>query len=211
MKSIRPLAFVAGALLSLTLALQATPAHAKGVAIGQKAPLATVKMKNATGNDVSIAEAAGKKGTLVIFICNHCPWVKAWQGRIASIGNAALEQGLGVVAINSNDPSAYPEDGFDEMKERAESVGYKFPYVVDATSEVGRAFGATHTPEVYLFDAKGMLVYHGAVDDNAREPDAVQHRWLNEAVDAVAAGKRVPTAETKALGCTIKLREKTSS
>ena len=211
MKSIRPLAFVAGALLSLTLALQAAPSQAKGVAIGQKAPLAAVKMKNATGDDLSIAEAAGKKGTLVLFICNHCPWVKAWQGRIASIGNAALEHGVGVIAINSNDPSAYPEDGFDEMKERAQSVGYKFPYVVDATSEVGRAFGATHTPEVYLFDAKGKLVYHGAVDDNAREENAVQHRWLNEAVDAVAAGKRVPTAETKALGCSIKLREKTSS
>ncbi|HTM58235.1 MAG TPA: thioredoxin family protein [Candidatus Udaeobacter sp.] len=209
MKSIRSLV-VAMTISMLPLVLVAG-AQAKEFGLGQKAPMSDVKMKNATGEDVSIAGAAGKKGTLVIFICNHCPWVKAWQGRIASIGNAAVEHGVGVIAINSNDPGAYPEDGFDEMKERAQSVGYKFPYVVDATSEVGRAFGATHTPEAYLFDAKGKLVYHGAIDDNAREPDQVQHRWLNEAVDAVAAGKGVPTAETKALGCSIKLREKTSS
>ena len=181
---------------------------AEGLAIGADAPMREIKMKNVSGAELSIAAAAGKKGTLVMFICNHCPWVKAWQGRIAAVGNAAMKQGVGVIAINSNDPQQFPEDSFDRMKDRARSVGYKFPYVMDATSEVGRAFGATHTPEIYLFDVNGKLVYHGAVDDNAHEENAVQHRWMKEAVDAVAAGKAVPVAETKALGCSIKLRGK---
>ena len=191
-------------------AAAATPAaDATGaLAIGQSAPLATVAMKNVDGKDVTIAGAAGRKGTLVLFICNHCPWVQAWQGRIATIGNAALAQGVGVVAINANDPAAFPEDAYDAMKTRAKEVGYKFPYVVDATSDVARAFGATHTPEAYLFDAKGKLVYHGGVDDNARDAKAVKSPWLQQAVDAVVAGKPVPASETKALGCSVKLREK---
>ena len=87
----------------------------------------------------------------------------------------------------------------------------KFPYVVDATSDVARAFGASRTPEVFLFDAKGKLVYHGAVDDNAKDESAVQSRWLNDAVEAVAAGKNVAVRETKAMGCGIKYRDKKTS
>jgi AhpC/TSA family len=131
-----------------------------------------------------------------------------WQSRIAEAGNAALAKGVGVVAVNGNDPEAYPEDAFDVMVKRAKEVGYKFPYVVDATSDVARAFGASHTPEAFLFDASGKLVYHGAIDDNARDAKAVKARWLADAVAAVATGKPVAMAETKALGCSIKLREK---
>lgn len=179
--------------------------------IGQPAPLQDVRMKSVSGTDISIAEVAGTKGTLVIFTCNHCPWVKMWQTRIAAIGNSALKRGVGVIAVNSNDPAAYPEDGFDEMKARAKRLGLKFPYVVDATSEMARAFGATHTPEAYLFDAQGNLVYHGGVDDNARDEKAVKQPWLRQAVDALVGGKPVALAETKALGCSIKFREKGSS
>ena len=198
----------------LPLALLALPSLAASgapLAIGAKAPMRETTMKCVGGSDTSIASAAGKNGTLVIFMCNHCPWVKAWQTRIASIGNSAMDKGVGVIAINSNDPAAYPEDGLDQMKTRAKEVGYKFPYVVDGSSDVGRAFGATHTPEVYLFDAGGKLVYHGAVDDNAHEEGAVKQHWLVDAVDAVAAGKAVPVAETKAMGCGIKLRAKAAS
>ena len=180
-------------------------------AIGQPAPMQDARMKSVGGTDISISEAAGTKGTLVIFTCNHCPWVKMWQGRIAAIGNAAIKRGVGVLAVNSNDPAAYAEDGFDEMKARAKKLGFKFPYVVDATSDVARAFGATHTPEAYLLDAQGNLVYHGGVDDNAREEKAVKAAWLRDAVDAVVTGKPIPLAETKALGCSIKLRDKGSS
>jgi hypothetical protein len=192
----------------LPAAVTATP---NGLSLGQNIPLARTAMKNIDGRAISIGQAAGPRGTLVLFICNHCPWVQAWQTRIAHIGNVALAESVGVIAINSNDPSAFPEDGFAEMKTRAGEVGYRFPYVVDATSDVARAFGATRTPEAFLFDARGRLVYRGTVDDNARDESAVRERWLEQAVSAVAGGKAVPVAETKAFGCGIKLRPKSST
>ncbi len=202
-------------LAALLIALAVPAARAEGapdtgapasLAIGATMPMGDAALQNVDGKPITLAQSAGKKGTLVFFICNHCPWVKAWQSRIAAVGNAAKAKGLGVVAINANDPAAYPEDAFDVMVTRAKEVGYRFAYAVDATSDVARAFGATHTPEAYLFDARGKLVYHGAIDDNAREPEKVAARWLTEAVNAVAAGKPVAVAETKALGCTIKYR-----
>src|SRR5882724_6652630 len=182
-------------------------ASAFGLSIGDKAPSTSVKMKNVDGRDISIADVAGKEGTLVIFSCNHCPFVKAWQDRIASIGNAAKGKGVGVIAINSNDPAAYAEDSFNEMQKRAQQLGFTFPYVVDATSDVARAFGATRTPEAFLFDKDGKLVYHGAIDDS-KEADQVAKRFLQEAVDELAAGKDIPVKETKFVGCGIKYRAK---
>jgi peroxiredoxin len=202
-----PLRFAA--LTALTLVLVA-PAQAQ-LALGDAMPLADVKMTNVDGKAITLAGLAGKKGTLVVFTCNHCPWAKMWQTRVAELGNAALAAGLGVVAVNPNDPEAYPEDAFAEMKKRAKSLGMKFPYVVDATSDVARAFGATRTPEAFVFDAEGHLVYHGTVDDNPRDASAVKDAWLHDAIQAVAAGKPVPVAETKALGCSIKFRDKKSS
>jgi hypothetical protein len=181
-------------------------AGAKPLALGGKAPLATTEMKSVDGTTTSIARVAGKKGTLVIFTCNSCPWVKAWESRIAEIGNAWMKQDVGVIMINANDPSQSREDGFDEMVARAKELGIVFPYAVDATSDIARAFGATRTPEAYLFDANGRLVYHGTIDDNARKPDEVSERYLADALNAVAAGKDVAVAETKALGCAIKFR-----
>jgi peroxiredoxin len=184
---------------------QAAPA---GLAIGDQAPLATVKLANVDGKSITLAEVRGKKGTLVVFTCNHCPWAQAWEGRIIELGNLYSKKGFGVVAINSNDPEAYPEDAFAVMKDRAKERGMAFPYVVDATSDLARAFGATHTPEAYLFDNEGKLVYHGGVDDNAKHPDQVTARWLRDALEAVATGKQIAVAETKAMGCSIKLRSK---
>ena len=185
----------------------AKEAPVKSLKIGAPAPMRGVKMKSVDGTEVLIEKAAGKNGTLVVFTCNACPWAKMWESRIAAIGNAALESGVGVIAINSNDPAMNDEDSYDVMKDRAKKLGLAFPYVVDATSAVARAYRATRTPEAFLFDAKGKLVYHGAVDDNAREETAVKEKWLNDAVQAVAAGKSVMVAETKALGCTIKFRD----
>jgi peroxiredoxin len=183
-------------------------ASAFGLNIGDKAPSTTVKMKNVDGSAVSIADVAGKQGTLVVFSCNHCPFVKAWQGRIASVGNAAKAKGVGVIVINSNDPTDYPEDGYAEMQKRSKDLGFTFPYVVDATSDVALAFGATRTPEAFLFDKDGKLVYHGAIDDS-KEADQVSKHFLQDAVDAAVAGKAVPVAETKFVGCGIKYHAKT--
>ncbi len=180
----------------------------RGLALGDASPMASVKMKNVDGREISIAEVAGRKGTLVVFTCNACPWAKAWQSRIAEIGNRGVKQGVGVIAVNANDPGVVAEDDYPVMQARARELGLKFPYVVDASSDVARAFGATRTPEAFLFDARGRLVYHGTIDDNAKQPEQVKARYLQDAVRAVLAGRKVAAAETRALGCSIKFRPK---
>ena len=181
------------------------------LALGATIPMADTKLKNVDGKDISIASEKGAKGTLVVFTCNACPWAKKWEGRVAQIGNEAEKKGIGVIAINSNDPGKNPEDGYDVMQARAKSRQMKFAYAVDGTSDVARAFGAGRTPEVFLFDASGKLVYHGAIDDNADDAKKVSKNYLKDAVNAVAAGKAVPTSQTKALGCSIKFRAKSAT
>lgn len=174
--------------------------------IGNSAPMKDAKMKNVDGRELSIADVSGERGMLVIFSCNSCPWVKAWEDRIASIGNAYQKKGFGVIVINSNDPKNMAEDSFEIMQTRAKERRFAFPYVVDATSNVARAFGATRTPEVFLFDKNARLVYHGVIDDNAKEPKKVENHYLRDALEALIAGRDIPMKETKAFGCTIKFR-----
>ncbi len=174
--------------------------------LGTLLPEADVELRDAEGQTFTIGKIAGEKGTLVVFTCNHCPYVKGWEGRITELGNEFAERGIGVIAINPNDPQKQPEDGIEGMKERAKKLGLEFPYVVDETSGVARTYGATKTPEVYLFDADKKLVYHGAVDDEARDPAKVSSHWLRDALEAVVGGRPVPVAETKAVGCGIKFR-----
>jgi peroxiredoxin len=181
---------------------------AAGLKLGDTEPMSATKMKNVDGRELSIADTAGKNGTLVVFSCNHCPFVKGWESRISMIGNATLKNGVGVIAINPNDPEAYAEDRFEEMQKRAKERGFEFPYVVDATSDVARAFGATRTPECYLFDKAGKLVYHGAVDDNYANAAKADKHYLQDALDSLVAGKEIPVKESKSVGCTIKFRAK---
>ena len=204
--SISRLAVLAG----LAVALTAGQARAQ-LAIGDAMPMKDVKMLGVDGKSVTLASVAGKKGTLVVFTCDHCPWAKMWQTRVTEIGNAAGKAGIGMVAINANDPTDYPEDGMDGMKQRAKDLKIKFPYVVDATSDVARSFGATRTPEAFLFDADGKLVYHGTIDDSPKDASAVKDAYLKDAVNAVSTGKTVTTAETKSMGCSIKYRAKSTS
>ncbi|MDD5563706.1 MAG: thioredoxin family protein [Thermoanaerobaculaceae bacterium] len=191
-----------------TLVLAAAAQTAGALQFGDAMPASTVQMKSVTGKEVTLGEAAGRKGTLVIFSCNHCPWVKAWEARIAALGNELPAKGIGVVAVNSNDPAAYPGDDYADMVARAKARGFTFPYVVDSTSDVARAFGATHTPEAFLFDGAGKLVYHGAIDDNAQDPAKVKHHYLADAADALLAGRPIAVTEAKAIGCSLMLRPK---
>lgn len=177
------------------------------LALGAKAPLATTKMKNVDGKMVAIADVAGKAGTLVVFTCNHCPFAKGWEQRIAELANAYAKKGIGAILINANDPAKHEDDGFPEMQSRAKSLGLTVPYVVDETSAVARAFGASVTPEAFLFDKGGKLAYHGAIDDNHKDATKVQKSYLRDALDAVAAGKAPAVAESKSLGCGIKFRK----
>jgi peroxiredoxin len=190
-----------------SIALTAISARAESLSIGSKIPDATVKMKNVDGKDISIADVAGPKGTLVVFTCNHCPFAKAWQSRLVEIGNAYQAKGIGVIAINPNDPTSYEEDSFAVMQERVKQNGEQFPYVVDGTSNVARDFGATKTPEAFLFDKEGKLVYHGAIDDD-KDASKVTKQYLHDALDELIGGQPVQMSETKSVGCGIKFRSK---
>ena len=164
-------------------------------------------MKNIDGEMVSIADVRGEKGVLVIFSCNQCPWVKGWETRMAALGNKYQDKGIGVIMINSNDPAVSAEDSFEVMQERAAQRGFEFAYVVDADSSMARAYGAKVTPEAFLFDASGKLVYHGTIDDNMRDESAVTKRYLRDALAATVMGQDVAVQETKSLGCSIKFRK----
>lgn len=170
-------------------------------------PAAGIKMKNAVdGKSVSIADVRGKAGTLIIFTCNHCPFARGWERRIADLGASYSKKGIGVILVNANDPAKYPGDDFAGMQARAKQLDLQVPYVMDETSGVARALGASVTPEAFLFDRNGKLAYHGAIDDNHRDASAVKAHYLKDALDAVLEGRPAPEAETKGIGCGIKFR-----
>ena len=152
----------------------------------------------------SLPDYGEKAAVAIIFTCNHCPYAQAWEDRIVSIQKDCSDSGLQVLAINANDANKYPDDGFPQMQQRAEEQGFNFPYLQDESQEVAAAYGAERTPEVFLFDADRKLAYHGAVDDNYDDPDAVQDAYLRDAVEAVLAGEEVHTSQTRPVGCSIK-------
>ena len=200
------LSLTAGGLL--LFALSALPSLA--LELGAILPSADLKMTNAAGTrmSMSLADVQGKAGTLVIFTCNHCPFVKAWQDRMVRLANIYVEKGVGVAFINANDPVAIAEDDLDNMQKLATAKNYAFPYLVDGTSDLARAFGATRTPEAFLFDSEGKLVYHGTIDDSMHEATKVTQPYLENALAALVAGKAIAEPETKSVGCTIKFRAK---
>lgn len=178
---------------------------AQALKIGDSIVDTGVEMKNVDGSMLTLKGISGKKGTLVIFSCNHCPFVKGWQDTMVEIGNTYQEKGFGVVFINSNNPDS-AGDTYEAMQELAKSKEYKFPYVVDSTSDVARNFGASKTPDVFLFNAEGKLVYKGAVGEGSQTPKENGETYLKNALDAVLAGNPVTRTETKAVGCSIKFR-----
>lgn len=174
--------------------------------VGEQAPEVETKMMGTNGKKYSIADKAGKKGTLVLFTCNTCPFVKAWDERITLLGQLAIKNKIGVILINSNDAKWARNGGesLDAMKEKAKEQEYNFPYVIDQGSAVATAFGATKTPEIFLLDEDHKLVYRGAVDDNSYTPSEVESSYLKDALEALGSGKAIPVSETKSIGCSIK-------
>jgi peroxiredoxin len=196
---------IAAAFLTGVLATGAAQAQGP-LALGTKAPMADSKLKNVIdGKEVSLAQtAAGKKGSLVVFTCNGCPYAKAWEERIVELGNTYAKKGIGVLLINSNSPQVSKGDTFEATQARAKERKMQFAYAVDPQSAVAKAYGATKTPEAFVFDKDGKLVYHGTIDDNHEEPGQVTKRYLKDALEAVSTGKAPPVPETKSMGCGIK-------
>jgi peroxiredoxin len=145
-----------------------------------------------------------KEAVVVIFSCNHCPYVKAWEDRMVEIQADYAPKGVQLIVINSNDTSKVPDDSFPKMKERAQAKHFNFPYLFDESQQVAQAYGAERTPEVFVFDKQSQLRYHGAIDDNYDNPSAVKLPYLRAALDAVLGGKSPSILATQPAGCTIK-------
>lgn len=173
------------------------------LALNAALPMADHKMKDVSGKMVSMGESKTNKGLLVIFSCNTCPYVKLSEKRIKEYSDYCLANGLGCIIINSNEAQRNEEDSFDEMVKYYGAQSLKCAYVVDEKSQVADAFGATRTPQCFLFNAKG-LVYKGAIDDNVKDAAAVKAPYLKDALASVAKGETPKTQETKSIGCTIK-------
>lgn len=142
----------------------------------------------------------------VVFMCNHCPYVRLYLDRLKQIQADFQDRGFTLIGINANDASKYPDDSFDNMKTFAIDHQLNFPYLWDATQDVAQSFGAQRTPEVFLLDRTGVLRYSGSIDDNANEPATVKHSYLREAIAQVLDGQTLTTASTQAIGCTVKWR-----
>lgn len=172
--------------------------------LGSDLPKAEVKMKDVSGKEISLREVKTDKGLLVMFSCNTCPYVIKNQSRTYEICKYAMGSGLGVAVLNSNEAKRGDDDSYEEMKAYAKEQGYGWHYLVDQQSALADAFGANRTPECFLFDGKGKLVYHGAIDDNPNDAGAVSRKHLRMAVDEVLNGKDVTIKQSKSVGCGIK-------
>ena len=172
--------------------------------IGSAMPLKDFQLADISGKNITLSNAKGDAGTLVIFSCNTCPWVIRWEDRYVTLANTYAPKGIGMIAVNSNAARFGSEDSLEEMVEHAKNNGYNFPYAQDPGSKLATAFGATKTPHIYLFNADDKLVYLGAIDDNAKNAKKVEVPFLANAIDALLAGKPINPQATKALGCSIK-------
>jgi peroxiredoxin len=163
-------------------------------------------LKGVDGKTYSLANVRGPKGTLVVFICNHCPYVKASISRIVAEAKALREIGIGTIAIMPNDIESYAEDSFDNMKAFAAKHGFTFPYMIDETQEVARAYDAQCTPDFFGFNAQDALQYRGRLDASRMKPVANARRDLFEAMKRVAETGHGPDEQIPSMGCSIKWR-----
>jgi peroxiredoxin len=171
------------------------------LSLGSSAP--AFNLPATDGNFYSLDSFKGKKALIVVFACNHCPYVQAYEERIKQIQHDYAEN-LQVVSINSNDDNKYPDDSFEEMKKRAAGQHFNFPYLRDEEQSVAKAYGATHTPEIFLFDYDRKLAFHGKVDDNWQDESSVRSKYLRNALNELFTGKPISVPETFTIGCTIK-------
>ena len=175
----------------------------KMIDLGTPAP--DFHLSDVHGQTVSLADFTDAPALLVAFICNHCPYVKHIRDAFVRFAREYQPKGLAIVAINANDVDAYPEDSPAKMKEYAQTYDYCFPYLYDASQAVARAYGATCTPDFFLFDVHRRLAYRGQFDDSRpNSGSAPTGRDLRAATDAVLAGKKTPEPQKPSLGCNIK-------
>ena len=174
------------------------------VPIGSKAPLLESKMLSVSRDSISVKDAMKKNGVLIIFSCNTCPYVIKNQQRNNAIAEHALKNDLGVIIINSNEALRQSEDSYKSMQIYAKQQKYNWHYTVDDNSVIADAYGATRTPEVFLLNATGNIMYKGAIDDNPSDAEDVTRQHLKLAIDEMVNNKKIAVKESKSVGCSIK-------
>jgi thiol-disulfide isomerase/thioredoxin len=187
----------------MVLLFVAAPLIAAELEVGAKAP--AFELVNAVdGRPVAFAPGDGRL-SVIVFTCNQCPYAKAFEPRLIALGNEYAKKGVVFYAIDSNDDAAYSVETMGEMKSRAVSQHYPYPYLKDGESKVAREYGARVTPHVFVVDGKGIVRYRGYVDDSTKAAER-QHTGLTDALNELIAGKDVRVSATKAFGCTIKFK-----
>lgn len=173
--------------------------------LGMEAP--GFELEGTDGQTHSLGSFDDADVLVMMFICNHCPYVKAVRGRLVDLAEEMSDQSVAFVAVSSNDAERYSDDSFERMKEVAEEYCFPFPYLYDETQDVARSYGAVCTPDFFVFDEERKLRYRGRLDDNWKEPEQVGRRELKAAVDALLAGE-IPDAEQHpSMGCSIKWKQ----
>ena len=175
------------------------------VALGTKIP--KFEIKDPLGKNYKSDELFAAKGLLISFTCNHCPYALAVWPRFIRLARHAAKLGINTVAINPNINPDYPDDSPENMVKKIKELGIDFPYLVDETQSIAKTFKAQCTPDIYLFNGKKELVYHGRIDDNWQDESKVKRQELKEAIDSLAAGKPVSKEQKPSMGCSIKWRE----
>lgn len=191
-------------LLLPTVALVAFTVNNDPLPIGASLPKAENKLKDVSGEVLTLKSAMKENGLLVMFSCNTCPVVINNQSRTNEICKYAQDKNIGVVLLNSNEANRSSSESLQAMQSYARQQGYQWYYAEDKNNELADAFGATRTPECFLFDKTGKLVYHGAIDDNPNDAGSVNRRHLQEAINEVTAGKEVSVKKSRSVGCSIK-------
>lgn len=185
------------------LSFHPDPSDAGRLPIGSSLPKADIQMKDVTGKTISLSQAKGSGGLLVMFTCNTCPYVIRNQSRTKEVCAYAGGHKIGVILLNANEGDRDGGNSFESMQAYAKEQGYNWYYALDGKSILADAFGASRTPECYLFDKNGVLVYHGAIDDSPGDPQQVKRHHLQIAIDEMMAGKDISVKETRSVGCSI--------
>jgi peroxiredoxin len=170
-------------------------------------PCPDFRLPRVDGGAFGLADAERVRVLVVMFICNHCPYVQAIEDRYVALARAYEGRGVQVVGICSNDPTDYPDDRPERLLARWREKGYGFPYLIDEAQDVARAFRAVCTPDLYVYDGERRLAYHGRLDDSWKDPSSVKHRELAAAIDALLAGERPAAPQIPSMGCSIKWRK----
>ncbi len=179
--------------------------HSNPPAIGAAIP--DFSLLSVDGKRYALEDFSSSKALLVMFICNHCPYVRAIEDRLLALRRAFLVKDLQVVGICSNDAQNYPDDSAEELLKRAQEKNYGFPYLVDDDQTVAKAFDAVCTPDLFLYDQDRRLFYHGQLDDNWQDASNVEHEYVKDAVRAILANNKAPADQKPSIGCSIKWKK----